>query len=152
FRTNSDNDILFVSSETIGRAFFRNVGTTRRQGVEAGLRYRSERLNVYANYAFTDATFQTTFTLSSENNPMADTEGNILVRPGNRLPGVPRHLFKIGTDYRVTEDWIIGFSALIASGKYFFGDEANLNPTTGAYGVLNLHSSYQVTENLQVFA
>ena len=36
FRTNSDDDILFVSSETVGRAFFRNVGTTRRQGIETG--------------------------------------------------------------------------------------------------------------------
>ena len=48
-----------LSSETVGRAFFRNVGTTRRQGVEAGLRFRTGRLNAYANYAFTDATFQT---------------------------------------------------------------------------------------------
>ena len=29
---------------------------------------------------------------------------------------------------------------------------SNLNPTTGAYGVLNIHSSYQVTKNVQVFA
>ena len=117
FRTNSDDDILFVSSETVGRAFFRNVGSTRRQGAEAGLRFRTGRLNAYANYAFTDATFQTALTLSSENNPFADENGNIQVRPGNRLPGVPRHLFKVGADYGITEKWVVGFSALVASGK-----------------------------------
>jgi outer membrane receptor protein involved in Fe transport len=151
FRTNSDDDILFVSSETVGRAFFRNVGTTRRQGIETGVRFRTGRLNAYANYAFTDATFQTALTLSSENNPLADAAGNIQVRPGNRLPGVPRNLFKIGADYGITDNWVVGFSALVASGKYLVGDESNLNQTTGAYGVLNIHSSYQITKNVQAF-
>ena len=152
FRTNSDDDILFVASETVGRAFFRNVGSTRRQGAEAGLRFRTGRLHAYANYAFTDATFQTALTLSSENNPLADENGNIQVRPGNRLPGVPRHLFKVGADYGITEKWVVGFSALIASGRFLTGDESNLNPTTSAYGVLNIHSNYQVIEQVQVFA
>ncbi len=152
FHTDSDDDILFVSSPTIGRAFFRNVGSTRRQGVEASLRFRTDRLNAYASYAFTDATFQTAFTLSSENNPQADANGNIQVRPGDRIPGIPRHLFKMGADYNVTESWIVGFSAIVASGKYLVGDEANLTPTTGAYGVLNIHASYRVIKNIQVFA
>ena len=101
---------------------------------------------------FTDATFQTALTLSSQNNPFADENGNIQVRPGNRLPGVPRHLFKVGADYGITEKWVVGFSALVASGKFLTGDELNLNPTTGAYGVLNIHSNYQVIEHVQVFA
>jgi iron complex outermembrane recepter protein len=91
-------------------------------------------------------------TLSSQNNPFADENGNIQVRPGNRLPGVPRHLFKVGADYGITEKWVVGFSALVASGRFLTGDESNLNPTTGAYGVLNIHSNYQVIEHVQVFA
>jgi iron complex outermembrane receptor protein len=90
-------------------------------------------------------------TLSSENNPLADAAGNIQVRPGNRLPGVPRNLFKIGADYGITDNWVVGFSALVASGKYLVGDESNLIQTTGAYGVLNIHSSYQITKNVQAF-
>jgi outer membrane receptor protein involved in Fe transport len=152
FRTTSDDDILFVSSETVGRAFFRNVGTTRRQGVETGIKFRAGRLNVYANYAFTDATFQSPLTLSSPDNPLADAAGNIQVQPGNRIPGIPRNLFKVGADYGITDNWILGFSAIVASGKYLVGDESNLNPTTGAYGVVNIHSSYQITKNFQVFA
>jgi outer membrane receptor protein involved in Fe transport len=152
FRTNSDDDILFVSAPTVGRAFFRNVGETRRQGIELGFRFRTERLNVYANYAFTDATFQTALTLSSVDNPFADAAGNIHVQPGDRLPGISRNLFKIGADYNVTTKWVIGFSAIAATGKYLLGDESNLNPTTGAYGVLNIHSAYQITEHFQAFA
>jgi iron complex outermembrane receptor protein len=152
FRTDSDDDILFVASETIGRAFFRNVGGTRRQGIDAAVQFRSGRFRAYANYVFTDATFQSALTLSSENNPGADANGNIQVRVGNRLPGVARHIFKLGADYGVTENWLVGFSLKVASGQYLFGDAANLNPTTSAYGVLNIHSSYQITSNIQVFA
>ncbi len=151
FRTESDDDILFVTSPTVGRAFFRNVGATRRQGVEAGADFRAGRLRVYADYAFTDATFRSALTLSSQDNPLADENGNIQAKRGSRLPGVPQHLLKVGADYGVTEAWTVGFSAKVASGQYLFGDESNQNPQTGAYGVLNAHTSYQVTKNLQVF-
>ena len=151
FRTSSDDDILFVASETIGRAFFRNVGETRRQGVDAGLKFHMGRLQAYVNYSFIDATFQNALTLTSENNPLADPNGDIQVRPGNRLPGIPRHTFKLGVDYGVTENWLVGFSMKVASGQYLFGDESNLNPPTGAYAVLNIHSSYQITSHIQVF-
>ena len=151
FRTESDDDILFVNSPTVGRAFFRNVGTTRRQGVEAGADFRAGRLRVYADYAYTDATFRTPFTLSSEDNPFADANGTIQARRGNRLPGIPQHLFKVGADYGVTEAWTVGFSGKVASGQYLFGDESNQNPQTGAYGVVNVHTQYQVTKNFQIF-
>lgn len=151
FRTDNDDDILFVSSPTIGRAFFRNVGATRRQGIDAGAELRLGGLRAYAGYALTDATFRTALTLSSENNPLADDGGNIQVRPGNQLPNVPRHLVKLGADYEVTAAWTVGFSGIVSSGRYLSGDEANLTPRTGAYGVLNAHTSYQLTSNLQVF-
>src|SRR5262249_30353218 len=48
FRTETDDDILFVSSNTIGRAFFRNVGQTRRQGLDISARLNTERLKAYA--------------------------------------------------------------------------------------------------------
>lgn len=150
FRTESDDDILFVSSPTAGRAYFRNVGATRRQGVEAGADFRAGCLRIYADYALTDATFRTALTLNSEQNPLADN-GTIQVRRGNRLPGVPQHLFKFGADYGVTEAWTVGFSGKVASGQYLFGDESNQNPQTGAYGVVNVHTQYQVTRNFQVF-
>ena len=151
FHTDSDDDILFVSSETVGRAFFRNVGRTRRQGVEAGATLQAGPVRLYANYAFTDATFRTPFTLSSENNPLADANGNIQVQSGNRLPGIPRHLVKFGADYQVTPAWSVGAAGIVSSGRPLFGDEANLTPTTGAYGVLNVHTAYQVTSNVQLF-
>ena len=152
FHTNSDDDILFVSSPTVGRAFFRNVGTTRRQGVE--VRACGSALTGSAPMPTTPSPTPRSrprLTLSSVDNPLADAAGNIHVSPGDRLPGVPRQLFKLGADYRITDAWTAGFSALVASGKYLFGDESNLNPTTGAYAVLNLHTAYHVTQNVELF-
>jgi iron complex outermembrane recepter protein len=47
---------------------------------------------------------------------------------------------------------VLGFSAIAATGNDLIGDESNLNKTTGAYGVLSVHSGYDITEHFQVFA
>ena len=35
--------------------------------------------------------------------------------------------------------------------QYLVGDQSNQNPKVPAYWVVNLHSSYQVTKNIEVF-
>jgi iron complex outermembrane receptor protein len=67
------------------------------------------------------------------------------------LPGIPTNLIKLGADYRLTDAWTIGGTGIAASGRNLFGDEANLTPKTPAYFVLNLHTNYQLTPNLQLF-
>lgn len=151
FRTDNDDDILFLPSQIPGRDFFQNVGSTRRQGVEAGLRLRAGRLLAYADYAWLDASFLTGFAEDSPLNPGADANGQIQVRPGDRLPGVPQHRLKFGASYGVTEAWTVGFSGIASSGQFLFGDEANLTPRTRPYVVLNLNTSYQVTKGVQLF-
>ena len=61
FRTNLDDDIEFVQSVVLGRGFFQNVGATRRQGLDAGVRLNSTRWTVWAGYTYTNATFQSAF-------------------------------------------------------------------------------------------
>jgi iron complex outermembrane recepter protein len=152
FHANLDDDITFVQSATIGTGFFQNVGATRRQGFDAGLRLTSGRWLAWIDYTYTDATFQTGFLESSPNNPRADANGNIAVHPGDRLPGIPAHLLKLGMQYKVTDKWTVGATGIAASGQYLFGDEANLTPKVPAYFVMNLNTSYQVTKNVQAFA
>jgi outer membrane receptor protein involved in Fe transport len=151
FRTTLDNDIAFVNSPIQGRGFFQNVGTTLRQGIDVNLQFRTDRLLTWLGYSYIDATFQSDFTVSSPNNPAADASGNIMVERGNHLPGIPTNLIKLGVDYKLTDAWTIGGTGVAASGRYLFGDEANLTPKTPAYFVLNLHTSYQLTPNLQFF-
>jgi iron complex outermembrane recepter protein len=90
--------------------------------------------------------------LSSPNNPFADANGTVQVKPGNQLPGIPQHRLKVNAEYAVTEKWTLGGHLVVASGQYFFGDQSNQNPKLGGYWVVNLRSSYRVTDNVEVFA
>ena len=152
FRTDADDDILFTTSTgVLGRGYFQNVGSTRRQGVEAGVSMRQGGLLAYLDYAYTEATFQSGFTVGSRNNPFADANGLTQVRPGNVIPGVPTQRLKFGVQYQVTPEWTVGTTGIASSGRYLQGDAANLTAKTGAYVVLNLNTAYQVTQNIQVF-
>jgi iron complex outermembrane recepter protein len=151
FRTDLSNDILNVPSAIISSGFFENIGNTRRQGIEAGIGYKDGTWQVSANYSLIDATFQSPIALSSPNNPFADANGNIQVRPGDHLPGIPQHRLKVNADYAITDKWTFGGNLIVASDQYFFGDQSNQNPKLGGYYVVNLHSSYQLTDNVELF-
>jgi outer membrane receptor protein involved in Fe transport len=152
FHSVLDDDIAFINSVTQGRAYFTNIGQTRRQGVDTSLQLKTGRWLAYVGYSYIDATYQSGFTEAAGNNPAADASGNITVRPGNRLPGIPAHQVKFGGNYAVTEKWSVGASAVATSGAYLFGDEANLTPKLPAYFTLNVSTSYQLTEHVQLFA
>ncbi len=151
YRSNVSDDIVFLPATIPGRDFFQNVSQTRRQGIETGLALHTGRLLAWLDYAFTDATFQSPFTEDSALNPAADSNGQIRIMPGNQLPGVPRHRLKLGLSYAVTDAWTVGFTAVVSSGQYLFGDEANLTPPTGGYVVLNLNAKYRITPNIEIF-
>ena len=151
YRTDNQDDIINVPSPITGRGFFQNAGNTRRQGIEAGIAYKHDRWSVSADYSLVDATFQSALTLNSPNNPFADANGQISVRPGNHLPSIPEHRLKIGTDYAVTESWTIGGSLVVASDQYLRGDESNQNPKIPGYAIVNLRSSYRLAEHFEIF-
>ncbi len=152
FRTENTDDIINVAvSGTLGQGYFLNAAKTRRQGVEAGIAYNSNPWNVYANYTFVDATFQTSMTLPSPNNPAS--QGNpIFVTPGDHIPSIPQHRFKAGIEYTVADAWKIGIDVNAVGSQFVVGDQANQNPKVPPYAVVNLHGSYQVNKNVEVFA
>ena len=150
FTSDSADDIIRVLSEIAGRGSFQNAGTTRRQGIEASANYSAGPWTVFATYSLIDATFRNTLTLDSPNNPLAD-DGQITVRPGNHLPGVPRHRFKAGVDYAVWDGWTVGGDMIAVSGQYLVGDESNLNPKLPGYWVANLHTTYKVSKQVEIF-
>jgi iron complex outermembrane receptor protein len=152
FHTDSDDDIIFINSVTLNRAFFANVGQTRRQGVSARADYKIDRFTAFVDYTYTDATFQTGYVEAGGSNPGQDANGNITVQPGDELPGVPRNVLKVGLDADITEAWKIGGDGQLQSGQYLFGDEANLTPRLPGYFVMNLHTSYDITPHFQLFA
>jgi outer membrane receptor protein involved in Fe transport len=151
FHSDLSDDIQFINSPILGRAYFQNVGSTQRQGVDASVKLDTGRLRLSLSYAHTDATFRTGFVESSGSNPAADGNGDITVRPGNRLPGIPVHQAKLNANYKVTDNWSIGSTVRAVSGTYLFGDAANLTPKLPGYVVVNLTTSYQLTPSLEVF-
>jgi iron complex outermembrane receptor protein len=152
YRSNLDDDIVFVNSVTLNRAFFTNVGQTRRQGVDASIQYKTPRWSAYAAYTYTDATYQSGFVEAAGSNPAGDANGNITINSGDRLPGIPAHQGKLGLTYHVNDQWTIGGVLIAQSGQFLFGDEANLTPQLPAFFTLNLSTSYQLTPHIQLFA
>jgi outer membrane receptor protein involved in Fe transport len=167
FHALSIDDIIVVADQISGRGYFSNAGDTLRQGIEAGVRYTDKRLMVYANYALVDATFQSAFIIASPNNPSsagfncdlgapgppanADDPICVQVDEGDRIPGIPLQRFKAGFDYWLTSKWKLGADLVGASSQIFFGDEGNDNPPLAGYGKVDLHSSYDVTEHVQLY-
>jgi outer membrane receptor protein involved in Fe transport len=113
---------------------------------------KTARWSAFVAYSHIDATYQSGFVEASGNNPAADANGNIAIRPGNRLPGIPADQVKLGVDYKVTDKWTVGATMIAASSAYLFGDEANLTPPLPGYVTLNVSTTYQVTEHVQLFA
>jgi iron complex outermembrane recepter protein len=152
FHTRNTDDILNVASAAVPMfGYFQNAGATQRQGIEAKMDYRRDRWNVYANYTFVDATYRSSLILSSPNNPAADIDGNIVVSPGNVIPGIPAHRFKAGAEYQVTDRWKVGADLNVIGSQYLLHDDSNQNPKVPAYWTVNLHSSYQVNKTVELF-
>ncbi|MGH7351823.1 MAG: TonB-dependent receptor domain-containing protein, partial [Candidatus Methylomirabilales bacterium] len=147
FASRNFDDIIFVGTGTpIGAGFFQNVGRTQRVGMEAGLNGRYRPLTWYANYSFVDSTFQSSFPVFSPGHPLADPDGLIQVRKGNRIPGIPQHSAKIGVGINITDAWFLGVEALINSDQFLRGDESNQLSTVDGYAIVNLHTSYRVVQ------
>lgn len=170
FRTLNEDDILNVAAEQTGRGYFLNAGDTLRQGVELAAAYHTQRFRVYGSYAFVDATFASNIVLPAPATPEGTDDCPGYVPPGNagafpdyedpecnfvsdgdRLPGIPRHRFKAGFEYWITPKWKFGTDLVAASNQIFFGDEANNNTPLGGYWRVDLHSSYDITDNVQIY-
>jgi iron complex outermembrane recepter protein len=156
YRTENQDDIYSVPSLVTGFGYYTNAGDTLRQGVDIGATYTTDRWDAYASYSYIQAIFLTPVLLSSPNNPVADANGNIQVEPGDSLPGIPNHKFKIGFDYEVLPKWKVGADVVYRSSQYYFGAENNtlgpgLSPLISGFATLNLRTSYQVTKNIEIY-
>jgi iron complex outermembrane recepter protein len=159
FRTLSEDDIIQVASPlgVNNFGFFQNAGNTLRRGVEAKIDYRNDRWNAYANYTFVDATYRSDITLFSPNNPNALVDPNnpdvqfVNVKPGDQIPGIPAHRFKLGAEYSVTDAWKVGADLNHVGSQWLVHDDTNQGPKVPEYTVVNFHTSYQVTKNIELF-
>ncbi len=155
YRTGITDDILFVASPTlIGTGFFQNAGDTLRVGVDAELSGEIDRVGWYVSYGLIQGTFESGLELpgNAEVNSATTDSGAVVVEPGDRLPGLPRHSFKAGASLVVRTGWDVTFENVAASSRVFVGDEGNdLAPVPG-YSIANVRSTFRLTDKVDVFA
>lgn len=157
FHTMNSNDIIFrrdVSSNVISQGYFSNVGLTRRYGIEAGTTVDYPQLfssiddwHFSTHYTYLNATFQTGF----DNVDPLDPEQSVLVNAGDRIPGIPEHLYKATLGVDLWKKVSLGFDGIYSGDQYFRGDEANQHNKLGGYWVFNATAEYKITKNFALF-
>ena len=161
FRAVNDDDILFVVGTQVGYGYFRNVGQTRRQGVELGSGGRIGAWDLSADYTYLDATFQSPETLNGAANSSQDANGNISVRPGDRLPLIPQHILKLRAAWQATGALSVSAGMQAVSGSLARGNENGQHSADGVYylssgrnpgyAVFDLAANYKPLPRLSLF-
>ena len=154
YRTDLSNDIQFIGagSGAVNAGYFQNVGKTRRQGVELTGGGTVGEVQLSARYSLLDATFQTGFVESSPNNSSADAAGLIVVKPGDRLPTLPRNALRLRADWSHGA-FALGGSVMAFSSQFSRGNENNGDPegSVPGYAIVALDASWQFAPGWQLF-
>jgi outer membrane receptor protein involved in Fe transport len=165
FRTDSSDDILFVTDEPSGFGYFRNFGKTRRRGVEVDGRVSFGTVSLSTSYTLLDATYRSAETVDGSASSANDAgapgfEGDIDVGPGDRIPLIPRHLFKAALGWTPAAWLTIMADMSAVSGSIARGNENNLHEPdgvyylgpgrTGAYAVVNLGGELRPVKRLSL--
>lgn len=144
YRTDVKDDISFIGSDAARLAgFFANIGKTRREGLELSAQaHTSGGHTVYANYAYTRASFRTEatiFSIRSEGQFAPDSAnanalyGTNEVHVGDRLPLVPAHQVRFGAALALGSGLEAGVDARYTGKQWLRGDEANETRTLDGY-------------------
>lgn len=168
FRSDSDDDLLFVSSTQTGYGYFKNFGKTRRQGLELGVSGSEGKFSYSAHYTWLDATYQSSETVNGSSNSsnsaaLAGTrgiDGNIQIRPGNRIPMIPTQMLKLVARYQATGQLALGLNMLAMGSSYARGNENNAHQPDGVnylgsgksagYAIFNFDTQYKATPQLEL--
>lgn len=170
FRSDNRDDLLFVADDSSGFGYFKNFGKTRRQGIELGLNAQpAGGLTLGGNFMLLDATYRSAETVGGSGNSSNDqalagfpgTTGNIQIRPGDRIPMLPRQVLKLSADLEPNAQWRIGLDMVASSGANLRGNENGLHMPDGVYytgpgrtsgyAVFNLGIDYKPRPGLKFF-
>ncbi|RQO63493.1 TonB-dependent receptor [Paucibacter sp. KBW04] len=170
FRADNHDDLLFVADNSSGFGYFKNFGLTRRQGLEASLQWQAHRdLRLSASLSLLDATYQSAEVVGGSANSSNDqaqagfpgVEGVIEIRPGDRIPMLPRSLLKLAADWQLNAQWGLSLDLSATSGAKARGNENGLHQPDGVnyfgsgrsagYALLNLGVDYRPSSHIKLF-
>jgi outer membrane receptor protein involved in Fe transport len=163
YYTSVKNDIFLTpfgeEDEPIGSTidgFFVNLDKTRRVGVELSAAYKFPAgHSIYANYAYTRATFQSDadiFTIRSAGGVDEETGDTVTnpfptdnaVTPGSRFPLVPDHQIKFGGLVKLGEYVSVGADGRYIGKQFLRGDEANVTDPLDGYLTADAHVGIEI--------
>ncbi|HEX5818714.1 MAG TPA: TonB-dependent receptor [Gemmatimonadales bacterium] len=151
YRSYVKNDIiLFPYEEDEGEpegstidGYFDNIDKTRREGLELTTRFAfGPGHMLYANYAWTRATFQTTTEVFSIREEEEGVEN--VAEPGDKFPLVPEHQVKAGINLRFPVGLRAGADVRWIGEQYLRGDEANDTDPLDSYFVADARLGWEV--------
>ena len=166
FRAVNRDDLLFVSSDASGQGYFRNFGKTRRQGVELGAATRAGPWSADFAWTFLDARFMSSERVNGTGNSSNDAgpglPGAIDIAAGDRLPLVPRQIFKASLALAVEARTSLAIDLVASAGAPARGNENGRHAADGVfylgpgrspgYAVVNFGATMQTTPALTLFA
>jgi len=157
FHTINHNDIIFNrGGHSISQGFFSNVGQTERSGVETGLNLDIPQLfseyddwSLSTNYTYLKARFLDRFKIQNPLN-LGGNQG-VEVKSGDRIPGLPEHIYKATIRVKLWQHWSIAMDGQYSSNQFFRGDEANITTPLGGYWVFSARTEVKINDYLSVF-
>ncbi|WP_371323455.1 TonB-dependent receptor [Dechloromonas sp. ZY10] len=162
FRADNRDDILFVAGQANGFGYFRNFGETRRQGAELGASAQLGSVRLSADYTYLDATFESAETVNGAANSSQDANGNIAIRPGNRMPLSPRNQLRLRAEWQASGQLALSLGMLAVSDSLARGNENGLHQADGVrylgsgrvpgHALFDLGAKYRPSPALTVFA
>src|SRR5690606_4229647 len=127
YRTEVRDDIILLASDSAPagstiEGYFDNIDKTRREGVElAAQLFLNGGHSLYANYAYTRATYQSQAEIFSIRE---DFGGENEVEPGDEMPLVPNHQVKLGASVQLPSGFFAGADGRYIGSQWLRGDEA----------------------------
>ena len=169
------DDIQFTAAgSSNGAGYYKNVGRTKRQGIDMGLAGNIDKFKWNASYSYVRATYDSDVDFINGSNSGEVQSGplksTIYAKPGDRIPSIPAHQLKLRGQYSVTPDWTIGSNVIGYSDSYVWGNENNAHQAndprcladnsdcaTGkgkvsGYFVVNLDTQYNIGSGWKAFA
>jgi outer membrane receptor protein involved in Fe transport len=177
YQAMNHDDIQFTSAGGLNAAgYYRNIGRTKRQGLDFGLAGNVDKFKWNASYSYVRATYDGDVTFTNPSNSSAIEHesgdpgyGEFTAKKGSYMPSIPKHQLKLRGQYSIAPDWTIGTNVIGYADQYVWGNENNKHVANSAgcddgeacatgkgkisgYFVVNLDTQYNIGKGWKAFA
>lgn len=146
FNTDIENEIINIDEpEQNGfGGLYANVAKTTHRGVEAGV-----DLNLFPG-RFSQSGHALTLRNVYNLNDFSFVDSSFLGVDGNKLAGVPTHIYRGELRFEATDRWFAAVNVQMSGGDYFADHENEVSAPT--YTVLGFSAGWRMSDNLELYA